>query len=242
MQEATCNHCGASVILSAKFCRQCGNRLDESEMTTRSLDAPGVEPPPFDHPTRPANAGFTSPTYPPAVVPPVIGSAPPSNNKTALIVILGILMALLIGGGVIAFVVFDSFSRRPLPPPSQPPPVTSEKAPPPPPGQPGLIPHPPTPAPPPPPGSVKSTLDASLIYPGSEVTMEVASPDGGVTQLHTTADIDKVVDWYVEKIKPKKHVNMPGGVLLDGEPTKVLIMSTGDGTSIQVIHKGKDSD
>src|SRR3954464_5758552 len=127
MQEATCNHCGASVLFSAKFCRQCGNRVDESEVTTRSLDAPGVEPPPFDHPTRPANAGFTSPTYPPAVVPPVIGSAPPSNNKTALIVILGILMTLLIGVGVVAFVIFGRFSREPVPPPPPPPPVTSSK-------------------------------------------------------------------------------------------------------------------
>src|SRR5438270_9159203 len=168
MQEVTCNRCGASVIFSAKFCRQCGNPLDASELTTRTLDAPAAEPPPFDHPTRPANAGFTSPTYPPAVIPPVIGSAPPSSNKTALLVILGIAMTLLIGIGVVGFLVFGRFSRQPVPPPP-PPPFTSERgpsAPPPPLGNPGIIPHPP---PPPPPGSVKTSLDASLIYPGAEV-------------------------------------------------------------------------
>jgi hypothetical protein len=202
MQEAICNRCGASVILSAKFCRQCGNLLDVSEMTTRSLDAPSAEPPPFDHPTRPANAGITSPTYaPPAMMspqpPPIIGNAPPANNRTALLVFLALGLTMLIGLGVVAFVVLDRFSRPPLPPP-QPPSGTSQKAPPP--GAPGGIPSvPPAPPAPPPPGSVKSSLDPSLIYPGAQVTMEVGGSEGHVTQLQTSDLFDKVVDWYAEK-------------------------------------------
>ena len=246
MQEATCNRCGASVIFSAKFCRQCGNRLDESEMTTRTLEAPAGQPPPFDHPTRPANVAPTSPTYAPQPMmapyydqmprPP----APPASNKTALFVILGLVLMLLIGAGVVGFLVFGRFSHRPLAPPPlpPPPPVTGviPRTPP--------IPNPPrvTPPEPPVPGSVKTTLDASLRYPGAEVVVDVNSGDGVMTQLHTTDDIDKVTDWYVEKIRPKKHVNMPGGVLLDGDNAKVLLTSGGDDTSIQVIRKSRSHD
>ena len=247
MQEATCNQCGASVIFSAKFCRQCGNRLDESEMATRTLDAPSAEPPPFDHPTRPANVGPTSPTYTasPMMAPFYDNRSqpgnPPPSNKTALFVILGIVMTLLVGIGVVGFLVLGRFSRQHVPPPP-PPQIPSTSAPQPPPAG-GIIPHPPQPPPPPPArGSVKTSLNASLIYPGAEVVMDVNSGDGAVTQLHTTDDIDKVTDWYVEKVKPKKRMTMPGGVLLDGDTVKVLLTSGGDDTSIQVIRKGSGND
>src|SRR6185369_1364051 len=170
MQEAICNRCGASVVLSARFCRQCGNLLDPSEMTTRSLDAPPAEPPPYDHPTRPANAGITAPTYappqaymqppPPA---PIIGNAPSSSNKTALVIFLALGLTVLIALGVAAFVLLGRFSGRQLTPPPPPPPVT-EKAPPPPDNH-GIIPHPPQPPPPPGnpgPGQVKTSLDPSF--------------------------------------------------------------------------------
>lgn len=231
------------MVLSAKFCRQCGNLLDPSEMTTRSLDAPLAEPPPFDHPTRPANQGITSPTYmPPAMMSPqppapIIGNAPPSNNNTVLLIILALGLCMLIALGVVAFVAFGRFSKHTAPPPPPPIPGTIQKAPPPPEG-PGIIPHPPQP--PPPPGSVRGTLSPTLIYPGAEVVTEIAGTDGGVTQLRTDDSFDKVVDWYVEKIKPKNHVNMPGSVILDGDGVGVLISSTGDGTSIQVMRKSKD--
>ena len=243
MQEAICNRCGASVVLSAKFCRQCGNLLDTSEMTTRSLDAPSAEPPPYDHPTRPANAGITSPTYaPPAMMPPhpppIIGNAPPANNRTALLVFLALGLTMLIGLGVVAFVVLGKFSSRQLTPP--PPPVTFEKAPPPP-GVPGGIPSvPPAPPAPPPPGSVKSSLDPALIYPGAQVTMEVmGGAEGQVTQLQTSDSFDKVVDWYAGKLKPKSQVTIPGGRILESENFVALITSTGDGTNIMLTRKGK---
>ena len=213
-------------------------------MTTRSLDAPAAAPP-FEHPTRPAGGAPTSPTYTaaPMMAPfydnPPYHTNPPSSNKTALFVILGLVMAVLIGAGIVGFIVLGRFSHRPIVPP--PPPVPSSSAPQP--GSGGIVPHPPiTPPPPPPPGrgSVKTSLEASLRYPGAEVVMEVNSGDGAVTQLHTTDDIDKVTDWYVEKIKPKKHVRIPGGSVLDGDNIKVLLTSGGDDTSIQVIRKNGD--
>src|ERR1700759_2814271 len=115
MEEATCNQCGASLVLSAKFCRQCGNRLDESELTTRTLEERSVEPSPYDHATRPARVGITKPTYPPVVMPPqppapIYGNAPSNNNKTVVIVVLAAVLVILIGLGVVGFLVMGSFS------------------------------------------------------------------------------------------------------------------------------------
>jgi hypothetical protein len=244
MQDATCNQCGASLVLSAKFCRQCGNRLDASEMTTRSLDAPAAEPPPFDHPTRPANAGVTSPTYAPQVMmppqppAPFINNAPPSNNKTGLIIFLALGLTVLIALCLAAFVLLGRFSGRHHPPPPPPPSVT-EKAPPPP-GDRGIIPHPPLPPPPPGdpnPGKVKTSLDPSLIYPGAEVTMDVGGGEGHVTQLQSGDAFDKVVDWYVEKLKPKNQVSIPGGKILESDSFVALITSAGNSTSIMLTRK-----
>ncbi|MEN3335543.1 MAG: hypothetical protein V7641_4908 [Blastocatellia bacterium] len=225
------------MVLSAKFCRQCGNRFDASEMTTRSLDAPSAEPPPYDNPTRPANAGITSPTYaPPAMMqpqpPPYIGSQPPSSNKTAFIVILGIVLTMLIGLGIVAFVVLGRFSSGPVPPPP-PPGMTGQSgqgpsgsgipAPPPPPG---------VPPPPPPPGDVKNPFDPALIYPGAKTVMSVNSKDGRVAQLATSDPFNKVADWYAEKIHAIEDTILPGSRILKGKGITVILAGTGDGTSI----------
>ncbi|MFL6214292.1 MAG: zinc ribbon domain-containing protein [Blastocatellia bacterium] len=234
MQEATCNRCGASIVLSAKFCRQCGNRLDVSELTTRTLEEPGADHQPFEHPTRPANAGITSPTYPPPAMiqppphTPVIGSAPPTSNKTALLVILGAVMAMLIGLGVVAFLVLNRQSALPVPPPPPPHPGQTERGTPPPP--PGIT--------PPPPPAVQTSLDPSLIYPGAKVVMDIGSEDARVTHLQTTDDIEKVVAWYVERVKPKNDVKIPGGRIISAEGINLLFNSTGDGTTIMVTREG----
>lgn len=243
MQEATCNRCGASVILSAKFCRQCGNRLDASELTTRTLEEPQADAQPFDHPTRPANAGITAPTYaPPAMMQqqppppaPVLGSAPPTSNKTILFVILGVVMAMLIGLGVVAFLVLDRRTTVLVPPP--PPNVEetqkdTQKS------QRGIPPPPPPPFPSSP-GDAKTSLDPALIYPGAKVVMDIASSDGRVTHLHTTDDIEKVVSWYLERVKVKNDVTIPGGRIINAEGVNLLISATGDGTLIMVTREGK---
>jgi len=246
MQEATCNRCGASLVLSAKFCRQCGNRLDASddpsELTTRTLEEPQADPQPFEHPTRPANAGITAPTYsppmfqqPPPPPAPIIGSAPPAGNKTALFVILGIVLAMLIGMGALAFVVFN---RQPAVVPPPPPPYVgqtdkeTQKSQP-------IIPPQPPPAQPPLPGDAKTSLDPALIYPGARVVMDIASSDGRVTHLQTTDGIDKVVSWYLQRLKVKNDVTMPGSRILSAEGVNLLITSSGDGTGIMVTREGK---
>jgi hypothetical protein len=229
------------LVLSAKFCRQCGNRLDPSELTTRTLDAPAAEPQPYDHPTRPANAGITLPTYaPPSMMQaqphaPIIGNAPPANNKTALLIFLALGLTVLIALGVAAFVLLGKFTGGP--PPTPPPSGSSQKAPPPP-GNPGIIPPPPPPPPGQPvPGQVKTSLDPSFIYPGAEVTMDVGGTEGHVTQLQTNDAFDKVVDWYVAKLQPKNQVSIPGGKIIESENFVALITSSGNATSIMLTHK-----
>jgi hypothetical protein len=246
MQEATCNQCGASTILSAKFCRQCGNHLDASEMTTRSLDAPSAQPPTYDHPTRPANAAITAPTYAPhsAMSPPppapIIGNAPPVNNKMALLVFLALGLTVLIALGVVAFVVLErGFGRQPVVPP--PPPIT-EKAPPPlpPPGVPGTMPPVPAvpPAPPAEPGTrtVTFPFDASFMYPGAQTVMSVNSSNQRVAQLRTSDPFNKVAEWYKDRIKATEEVNMPGSLVLTGKDMKVILSGDGAGTVITLTN------
>ncbi|HKP12005.1 MAG TPA: hypothetical protein VJZ91_07840 [Blastocatellia bacterium] len=240
MQEATCNRCGASVVFSAKFCRQCGNPLDTSEMTTRSLDAPPAEAQSFDHPTRPANAGITSPTYaPPSMMQPqppasIIGSAPPANNKTVLFVLLGIIAALMICLGVVAFLVLGRSSSIPIPPP--PPRATSEKAPPA--GQPGIPPPPPgiVPPMPAPPGggNVQFPFDDALLYPNAKTVMAINARDGRVAQLQSSDPIDKVAGWYLDKLKATEDVRMPGQRILSGKGMKVILSGGDEGTMIML--------
>lgn len=224
------------MVFSAKFCRQCGNLLDPSEMTTRSLDKT-AEPPPYDHPTRPANAGITAPTYPPVLMPPqppAVNSAPPANNKAALIVILGVVGALVIGLCVLAFVVLGRFSGPPAPPPP-PVPAVTEKGP-----NPGAIPPPPPlpavppMAPPPPPGTVKNPFDASLIYPGAETVMAINSSDGKVAQLQSPDSLDKVGDWYVKKLNPTEDTILPGSRILRGKGITVVLAGGQTGTIITI--------
>ena len=243
MQEATCNHCGASVIFSAKFCRQCGNRLDPSEdpseLTTRTLDEPQADPQPFDHATRPANVGITSPTYAPSMFQqqppppaPIIGSAPPVSNNTVLFVILGLVVALLIGLGAVTLVLVN---RRPVITPPPPPPFVgqTDKD-----TQKGIPPTPPPPQPPPS-GDAKTSLDPALIYPGAKVVMDATTQNARVTHLHTTDDAEKVASWYLERLKVKNDVTMPGGRIINAEGVNLLITSTGDGTGIMVTREGR---
>lgn len=245
MQEAICNRCGASVIFSAKFCRQCGNLLDTSEMTTRSLDAPAAEPRPFDHPTRPANANVTSPTYPPMAMgqppqppAPIIGSAPPANNKTVLFVLLGIFMAAMIGLGVVAFLVLGRSSSQPLVPPTPPgasgrgPSAGQPGVPQPPPGAPGTV--PPMPAPPSGAGSVQFPFDTALLYPNAKTVMAINSSGGRVAQLQSSDPIDKVADWYMDKLKATEDVRIPGQRILSGKEIKVILSGGDQGTMIML--------
>ena len=62
--------------------------------------------------------------------------------------------------------------------------------------------------------------------------------EGNVLQLATRDPVEKVVDWYVEKLKPKKHVEIPGGsAVLEADGVTAVITGSDEGTSI-IIKQG----
>ena len=247
-------------MLSAKFCRQCGNRLDDSEMTTRTLEEQSVEPQPYDHATRPARVGITKPTYPPVIMPPqppapIYSNAPSNDNKTVIIVILAAVLVILIGLGVVGFLVFGRASSSgstsggsggaavsgsdssaggagaSVPVPTPPIPPTVP-----------TVPTPPTPpnAPAAPKtGNIQFPFGDSLFYPNSTVTLAVNTSSGKVATLQSSDSFDKVVAWYTERIKPTQNVAMPGSHVLGNKEIKAII-SGGDGGVVITLTNEKD--
>ncbi len=56
----------------------------------------------------------------------------------------------------------------------------------------------------------------------------------------TRDSIDKVVDWYVEKLNPRKHIKLPGGnAVLQAGDINVVITGSEEGTSI-ILKQGAD--
>ena len=78
-----------------------------------------------------------------------------------------------------------------------------------------------------------------MLYPGAEVTMEITGDKNEkVVHLRTTDGFDKVVDWYMERIKVKNRVRLPGAnAVLEGKDVVVVINSEGGETSIIVTQK-----
>ncbi len=72
--------------------------------------------------------------------------------------------------------------------------------------------------------------------------MEITGEDEGhVLQLRTSDSLDKVVDWYIEKLKPTKVVRMKERtpqVILEADETNVVINENGDGTTIMLTQDG----
>jgi hypothetical protein len=148
--------------------------------------------------------------------------------------LVGFLLIALVVLGMVSFYISRTVSPA-MPPPEPPrattPPPRGE-------GAPGgvIVPHPPVPpVPPTPPAIGNSAISREMVYPGSEITMELNGGEegGSVIQLRTTDPLDKVVAWYKEKIKPVKTVNMIGPVtVLRGEGMAAIITGGGDGVSI----------
>jgi hypothetical protein len=234
MQEVTCSKCGASAVLSAKFCRQCGNPLDGSELTTQSLDA---SQPRFDNPTRPANSGVTAPTYmqvnvPPHTAAPIYGAPPSSGtNKTALFLIIGAIVTVLLGLGIIAGVVLFRSAHPPteLPPP----PLAGPRhgGPPPPPPPPGG-PQPPPPAE----SSAGFPFNASLRYPGARLISSSTDTDSSNAELTTSDPINKVAEWFRKRMNVTDEDSDEGMVTLTSDEVEVTLEEDNGGTRITMSH------
>lgn len=222
MHTFTCPNCGAANDPVARFCRQCGRMQDSSELTTRELK----EPQRFEAPTQPANSGFTAPAYlqpdPYSMRPPVTGSMEPSGQKKTIVTLSILIAVLLVAISGLAFYII----ARNSPPPGAA--VTIPQ---------GGIPSPPPPPQPPRPTSGGRTLTAEeLVYPGSKIVFNMTGKtEGKVLQLSTADGIDKVTQWYMDKINSKENVQIMGATtVIDGEGVAVVIAGGSNGTSITV--------
>ncbi len=97
------------------------------------------------------------------------------------------------------------------------------------------------PQPPQPPVTGKGSSASALIYPGANVTMEMTrGAEGSVRHLTTTDSFDKVVAWYMEKLKPKEDIKTPGPTaILRGDDITVVINVKDDLTRI-LLQQGID--
>ena len=236
MSSITCARCGAEVTAGVRFCRQCGQPVPAPsvssmlEAETRTFAPPPREP---AAPTQHINSPLTGPAYmepgqmPFAPAAPVTKSLQPSGSSgtAAKVLLAGLVLILLIAA--ISFAAMKFLSSRDSRP---------EK--------PGVtIPEIPPPPPPPPPASGgSSSTGNSLVYPGAETVLDVTKADGHVLQLRTHDPIEKVVNWYTEKIRPTETVKVPGGnmTVLRGEAVRAVITATGTETSIIIKQGGEE--
>lgn len=111
--------------------------------------------------------------------------------------------------------------------------------------QPQVPPIKPPPQPSPPQAGLQgnSTISHDLVYPGAEITMEHSGEDGDTAlQLRTADSVDKVADWYKDKLKPTNIVKENTGgakVVLVADQMQVVIMAQGSGTLV-ILHQGND--
>lgn len=226
MGTVFCDNCGTSLEETAKFCRACGKPTPLSEAATKRFDEqPRVEPA-----TRPVVHSPTTPAYiPPFEVAPVPQTNElRKNTQRRNLIILGSMLALMILalGGLLAFLNFGVGTPADVPTIPTPPAIESTPPVPPPPGSPPTI-------------EGKSTIDQSLIYPGSRQTMSINREGGkSVLQLQTNDSARKVADWYLARLKVAKKVEVVGQTFLQAGDIGVMIMGGDEGAQILITRGG----
>lgn len=233
MSNATCTNCGAALIAGAKFCRQCGRVVASTsapsvtEATTRTLHTPasfGAQPTDFIG-AQPTGAAYLAPSE----IPP-----PPAYNTNSLeqrgrkrnIWLISTMVALflvsLIAFGIITYFKSRTPAATPIPVPKQPT-VEIPDIPPPPP-----IPKPST-------GTSGATaISRDYIYPGAETMLDLTRANGGsMLQLRTKDSYEKVLAWYVTRLKPESTIKSPGAsAVLKSDEIMAILNGTGVGTNI----------
>ena len=99
----------------------------------------------------------------------------------------------------------------------------------------GLPPLPPMPPPPEPPASGTSVPTSELMYPGAETVMDMKTGRDNLLELRTGDPLDKVVDWYMSRLKPAEIIRTPGReAILRAGKTSVIISNRGSGSDILI--------
>ena len=236
MSNATCPNCGAALMAGAKFCRQCGrlvggaNADNVTEATTRTLRAP------TDYAAQPTDF-FQSPPTSPAYISPTETPPPAAYDtknlkaggpKQSIWLMSAIASVLLVAGIVLGIILFiRSFTSATRPSGAEPktPSVTVRGVPPPPPPQPPSV------------RTQTTSVSPEFVYPGAETTMEMKNAEGGsmILQLRTKDSYEKVLDWYVENLKPQNTIISPGpSAVLKWDKLMAVINSAGGETHIML--------
>lgn len=147
-------------------------------------------------------------------------------KKTWLAVsIIALLLAVLIGVAIGAMIL----NGRNATPPTQTPPVATAGP------ETVMPPLPPLPPVPPaePPASGPTVPTTELMYPGAETVMDMKTGRESLLELRTGDPLDKVVDWYMTKLKGAETIRTPGreAILRSGK-TSVIISGRGNNTDI----------
>ncbi|HYY56399.1 MAG TPA: zinc ribbon domain-containing protein [Pyrinomonadaceae bacterium] len=245
MSSVPCINCGAAITPGTKFCRRCGQAsLDAasvSEASTRIFEATAERA----SPTQTWNAQPTGPAYmaPGAASPlrdatttrglePTAGRG---RQKTWLFVsLIGLLLVAAIAFLTLAMLKAGRTMSSTTAPPQTPPAATA----------PGTdLPQPPPPPPPPfeeQPAQGPTIPTSQLVYPGSETVLDMKTGRDNMMQLRTNDASNKVIDWYVEKLKPTQTIRGTGAeaVLRTGR-TMVIISGRGEATEI-IIKQGME--
>lgn len=238
MQQTTiCTSCGAEMSPDARFCRRCGQastRLKTesvTEGTTRLLETPEANKP-FEqefyeqgHLAQQTNPNLAQDNQT------VRNLTKETKNHNPLL--LGTIMVASLA--VIALVLFFAFRSPSAPTPPQT--VVIKR------GMPPV--NPPAPPAPPslPPRIVQggNNISHDFYYPGAETVMEVSNPsEGNTAQLRTSDSLERVVNWYTEKLKPTQVVKTNGpNVVLKSSQMTAVINAQGPQTMI-LLHEGED--
>lgn len=244
MANVTCSNCGATLIAGAKFCRQCGRLVVAesaatlTEATTRTLRPPadfGAQPTSYI-PSQPTGHAYMSPVEMSSTQPAYVTSTLERKGQKQSIWLLGTLATvalLLIVAAIFALgiIKFNQGGKTATTPPivtaPEPPGVAVPEIPPP--------PQPPEPTAP----SASNSISREFIYPESEILVDMPSGSGGsLLQLQSADSYQKVLDWYLAKLKPDNIFRSPGqngvgqNAILKSANLMAVITSTGEGTQI----------
>jgi hypothetical protein len=73
------------------------------------------------------------------------------------------------------------------------------------------------------------------MYPGAETVMDMKNGRDNFLELSTIDPVNTVVDWYINRLKPKEIIRAPGaGSVLRTGATQVIISPRGNKTDILI--------
>jgi hypothetical protein len=234
-QKSSCANCGAELMADAKFCRKCGQpantlgRGSVTEVTTRRLGTPGQaafmpgqgmagQQSLEQQGSGQANLASSAETRSLAPASTLKRWLPGLLLLTVLVLVPLIYIVSEFWHPKIIKIVRPSVEAPAVPQPPQPP-------------------QPPAPAQP---AAKANAIDQSYYYPDASTTMVISKAgEGDVVQLQTGDSVEKVTDWYTNKLKPTQVIRQPENVVLKSDKLSVFIRSSGDGTSI-MLKQGED--